>query len=193
MSELKPCPFCGESAEHGHSDTGDAEIRCSDECYCGAAISGFHRVEDAIAAWNQRVELETEDVVSKAYDAGYAYAMKVAGRDHQEMERKALTLEKAEALYDHAYNLETMGGRTASAGHLAGLRAILLDLKSGKGPTALAMVVKERDRLEAENERLREALEGIQGLVNDQSYSMEAALLKIDNECRAILSQKEEG
>lgn len=48
-----------------------------------------------------------------------------AGLNPASRERRALTLEEIEDLYDHAHNLETMAGRTANAGHLAGLRAIL--------------------------------------------------------------------
>ena len=54
MTALKPCPFCGGEAE---ADTlGVRWIYCTNE-NCRASGPDFEELEDAAAAWNNRVRL----------------------------------------------------------------------------------------------------------------------------------------
>ena len=58
MTELKPCPFCGEKADIYLGDSSDGYIKGTQyiEAYCnrcGARIKS-HYVADAIEAWNSR-------------------------------------------------------------------------------------------------------------------------------------------
>ena len=49
--ELKPCPFCG-----GEAEKRDGFVECK---YCGASTwCFFESVEDAVEAWNKRVEAQ---------------------------------------------------------------------------------------------------------------------------------------
>ena len=71
MSELKSCPFCGGSAEVGHtfSDT-MIFIEC---CECGAASdTEITDIEKAIQAWNTRYSepriTELENALNEAAD-----------------------------------------------------------------------------------------------------------------------------
>ena len=53
MSELKPCPFCGGEADWFWDGINQRwQIHCED---CTAVIS-CDGLEDAIEAWNRRVE-----------------------------------------------------------------------------------------------------------------------------------------
>jgi hypothetical protein len=60
--ELKPCPFCGGEADL-FSYKGAAKgirwgIRCGNlSCEIKPAASGYHSIEEAIAAWNKRARL----------------------------------------------------------------------------------------------------------------------------------------
>lgn len=53
---LKPCPFCGSShvlaEDFEEFDMGMYWIRCGD---CGAGVSTKDTMEEAIKAWNRRV------------------------------------------------------------------------------------------------------------------------------------------
>lgn len=58
MTELKPCPFCGEESDIYLGDSTDGYIRGTQyiEAYCnrcGARIKG-HLVSETIEAWNTR-------------------------------------------------------------------------------------------------------------------------------------------
>lgn len=66
MEELKPCPFCGGKAEyyceeHDWSDWGyistakyyDAYVECEK---CGARTELFDTKQEAIDAWNKRID-----------------------------------------------------------------------------------------------------------------------------------------
>lgn len=60
MSELKPCPFCGEEAKlldkTNYYETGGYTyyfVRCNN---CGAENGWNMQLEKAIEAWNRRVE-----------------------------------------------------------------------------------------------------------------------------------------
>jgi len=67
MSELKPCPFCGDDGSlqfangHPYTDSdGKARdpfyytVKCKDE-FCGCRIGVYEDPEMAIEAWNRRV------------------------------------------------------------------------------------------------------------------------------------------
>ena len=49
--QLKPCPFCGEKAEVVY-EQGWYKVGC---CECWCQTQGFHDLEDAIKAWNKRI------------------------------------------------------------------------------------------------------------------------------------------
>ena len=56
---LKPCPFCGADEASGiHIETiWDAKEKFRVMCEnCGAEIGDFKTLEQAVEAWNQRVE-----------------------------------------------------------------------------------------------------------------------------------------
>jgi Lar family restriction alleviation protein len=52
MSELKPCPFCGGSAELCHESFGYVSVRCG---LCRFIFPARGSVEKAIRAWNTRM------------------------------------------------------------------------------------------------------------------------------------------
>ena len=54
MSELKPCPFCGEEAVIYIWNGGEGTPRCK-QCRC-QIDDFFDKKEEAIAAWNRRAE-----------------------------------------------------------------------------------------------------------------------------------------
>ena len=56
MSELKPCPFCGESDQPSLTHEGDRGwiVTCHD---CGSEVNQeWVKASDAIAAWNTRYQ-----------------------------------------------------------------------------------------------------------------------------------------
>lgn len=57
MTELKPCPFCGSEAYVIIRDVDDWTpwIRCKG---CGVETDCFDSAEEAIEAWNRRVDNE---------------------------------------------------------------------------------------------------------------------------------------
>lgn len=59
MSELKPCPFCG--SEEIHIETlkkfGTSYLWCKQ---CGAEISLYNSLDEAVSAWNGRTNNATD-------------------------------------------------------------------------------------------------------------------------------------
>ncbi len=54
MEEFKPCPFCGgEAGLFAYKTFVDCAVRCK-SCYNGT--DEYRNKEDAIEAWNRRVE-----------------------------------------------------------------------------------------------------------------------------------------
>jgi len=71
MSELLPCPFCGDSAFSGTTLDGDHYVMCrSENCW---AMAGYLPTKaEAIAAWNRRSEPSepvavTDEMVEQLY------------------------------------------------------------------------------------------------------------------------------
>ena len=62
MSEkLKPCPFCGGEAVYDKDIAGYFFVCCpSDECNTQVASYHYPSLEEAINAWNTRVEAQNE-------------------------------------------------------------------------------------------------------------------------------------
>jgi Lar family restriction alleviation protein len=64
MSDLLPCPFCGNSAEIHHDDSSDYPSHWSFMVICQTADcvegSRFKTEEDAAAAWNRRAALSQD-------------------------------------------------------------------------------------------------------------------------------------
>lgn len=62
MTELKPCPCCGETSvrieKHvAYTTTGYLyRVRCSNIPFCGITQSGFYTEDEAIEAWNRRAD-----------------------------------------------------------------------------------------------------------------------------------------
>lgn len=67
VSELKPCPFCGnknisvitDSAEYslGLTDSAYFNVVCSmNSCGCGASSGWYSNREETIEAWNRRTK-----------------------------------------------------------------------------------------------------------------------------------------
>lgn len=60
MSDLLPCPFCGNSATIYHDTSSDHErqwtwgVNCDDWGDCGASITGAASRDAVIAVWNRR-------------------------------------------------------------------------------------------------------------------------------------------
>ena len=59
MTELKPCPFCGGEAHVVETIHGKTLpwVRCKD---CGMETPMLDTEEEAIEAWNRRVDNETD-------------------------------------------------------------------------------------------------------------------------------------
>ena len=53
MDELKPCPFCGGDATLWREGGVDRPYHIL--CGCGGRVGWFETREEAIAAWNRRV------------------------------------------------------------------------------------------------------------------------------------------
>ena len=65
MTELKPCPFCGASAELKHYDIGVYCVTCS---RCFASMGGYPKEEQVVEAWNRRVpDINIEMAKAKGY------------------------------------------------------------------------------------------------------------------------------
>ena len=61
MSELKPCPFCGEEPNVFSFNDGRFIVECSNsDCDVYPYTSIHHDKADAIAAWNQRATVYTK-------------------------------------------------------------------------------------------------------------------------------------
>lgn len=64
MPDLKPCPFCGETAIYiervvAYTPTGYGySVRCGNIPYCGAIQRLFYTKAEAIEAWNHRAREE---------------------------------------------------------------------------------------------------------------------------------------
>lgn len=57
MSELKPCPFCGET----EIKFNDAMIFCNYVCSnCKAGVNAFNNKREAIKAWNTRADCDSK-------------------------------------------------------------------------------------------------------------------------------------
>ena len=55
MSELKPCPFCGEMPIIHGEESGDYYIECINVgCACLPTSCFYETKEQAIEAWNRR-------------------------------------------------------------------------------------------------------------------------------------------
>ena len=60
MSELKPCPFCGELPIQFVKD-GLTQIRCNNtQCWIVPATSFYTDRKTAVEAWEERAQLENE-------------------------------------------------------------------------------------------------------------------------------------
>ena len=60
MNELKPCPFCGGEASLDYDFNGIGVtygIHCP-ECHCAIIDTGTYSKDEAITAWNRRVQPE---------------------------------------------------------------------------------------------------------------------------------------
>ena len=70
MTELKPCPFCGNAPEM-ESEDGFSFVRCYDQHCKADARSGLWLSEsEAIEAWNTRAPVVvTDEMVERALDA----------------------------------------------------------------------------------------------------------------------------
>lgn len=54
--QLKPCPFCGSTAELLHTKTWDYFVRCTDKG-CAARTRQYHENNvGAVDAWNKRAK-----------------------------------------------------------------------------------------------------------------------------------------
>ena len=53
MTNLLPCPFCGGEARHVEPFWRHNEVRCT---ACGAETDTYDTMNEAIAAWNCRIE-----------------------------------------------------------------------------------------------------------------------------------------
>ena len=61
MSELKPCPFCGEEPEIFDFTDGRFIVQCSNsDCDVYPYTKIHHDKADAITAWNQRATVYTK-------------------------------------------------------------------------------------------------------------------------------------
>lgn len=58
MKELKPCPFCGGEAKIATCDWGYSVKEYWVYCSCGCKTNNCHSKEEAIEAWNRRVQHE---------------------------------------------------------------------------------------------------------------------------------------
>lgn len=58
MNRLKPCPFCGSSLIILYHKTDLPWIQCLE---CLASTSCGHTEEEAIEAWNRRVDKEVKE------------------------------------------------------------------------------------------------------------------------------------
>ena len=56
MSELKPCPFCGENQKIISHPIASGKKQYSVQCSCGARLYFMDRRYKAIEVWNRRVE-----------------------------------------------------------------------------------------------------------------------------------------
>jgi len=68
VSELKPCPFCGEEAVYDiHEESNGQYIRCS---RCNASTALFYdRAENLLASWNTRTTPKiTPEMLQQAED-----------------------------------------------------------------------------------------------------------------------------
>ena len=54
--ELKPCPFCGDSASLLSGTEDHYVICCNNECAAGLIARSFSSAEEAIDAWNRRAK-----------------------------------------------------------------------------------------------------------------------------------------
>ena len=61
MGSLKPCPFCGKTAHTTVDD--ETETKFGVKCFsCGGAIDPeYGELNDAINAWNRRVDMGGEE------------------------------------------------------------------------------------------------------------------------------------
>lgn len=53
MEVLKPCPFCGGKAEIIWRDD---ELYFCVECVCGVSTCVYKDLDNAVKAWNRRIE-----------------------------------------------------------------------------------------------------------------------------------------
>lgn len=57
MDELKPCPFCGEDAEHIHVYQYEEIVRCTNECCFVRPSVTCQLPEECVEVWNRRAAL----------------------------------------------------------------------------------------------------------------------------------------
>lgn len=73
MTELKPCPFCGNTkigvvrSKYNGVPSGDDGWRAEIKCKCGAdmkfwALKKYWAEETAISAWNRRAENASKEM-----------------------------------------------------------------------------------------------------------------------------------
>jgi hypothetical protein len=60
--ELKPCPFCGEDAEHVHVCAYEEIVRCTNECCFVRPSITCELPEECFELWNTRAPREAQPV-----------------------------------------------------------------------------------------------------------------------------------
>jgi Lar family restriction alleviation protein len=56
MSEMLPCPFCGDDDPFIITSDDEGDDWYQVECRCGGGTAGSHIEEDAVEMWNRRPE-----------------------------------------------------------------------------------------------------------------------------------------
>lgn len=91
MSEIKSCPFCGGEAKSYSTNRGFWGVDCeSNECFTHTMVADYITEEEAIEAWNTRVDVpETNVGKTKAIDEFASALLKNAVVDKSVVRRVA--------------------------------------------------------------------------------------------------------